>query len=268
MFRPCIDLHEGKVKQIVGSTLTGVPGDLQTNFVSVMPPEYYAELYKKDGLTGGHVIMLGPGNTEAAKRALRAFPGGLQVGGGITPANADMFLDAGASHVIVTSYVFHSGKIDWDRLREFNRKIGATRLVLDLSCRKRMGQYYVVTDRWQKFTEIQLNGSTLDQLSAFCDEFLVHAVDIEGLCQGIDLELASRLADWSPRVITYAGGVSSISDLFKLTEVSKNRLDVTIGSALDIFGGRGVKYSDAVKFNQVLKNHGIEGLKQWLNNKG
>src|SRR5260221_7337858 len=188
MFRPCIDLHEGKVKQIVGGSLADDRAGLRTNFVSDQPSTWYAELYKRDGLKGGHVIMLGPGNEAAARAALRAYPGGLQVGGGINLENARSFLEEGASHVIVTSWVFREGKLDWERLKSLVQMIGKQRLVLDLSCRKTKGAYFVVTDRWQKFTELAVTPETLNELAAWCDEFLVHAVDGDGLCQGVDME--------------------------------------------------------------------------------
>ena len=197
MFRPCIDLHEGKVKQIVGGTLGESSAGLRTNFISERGAEYYADLYRRDGLTGGHVILLGPGNEAAAKAALRAYPGGLQVGGGINLGNAAAYLDAGASQVIVTSWVFRDGRVDWERLAALVQAIGRERLVLDLSCRKRDGQYWVVTDRWQKFTELAVGPAAIEQLAAYCAEFLVHAVDVEGLCRGIDTELVTRLAEWS-----------------------------------------------------------------------
>ena len=250
MFRPCIDLHEGKVKQIVGGTLGDDPTALRTNYVSDRPASWFAELYKRDGLTGGHVIMLGPGNEEPARAALQAYPGGLQIGGGIRLENARQFLDAGASHVIVTSWVFREGRLDGDRLNALVAAIGKKRLVLDLSCRRREDQYWVVTDRWQKFTELTISRETLDHLAAHCDEFLVHAVDVEGLCRGVDLELVSKLAAWSPLRTTYAGGAKSLADLEEVTRVSNGRIDLTIGSALDIFGGTGVRYADAVAFNR------------------
>src|SRR5437867_2892369 len=181
MFRPCIDLHEGKVKQIVGGTLAEERGGLRTNFVSERSAAWFAELYKRDGLAGGHVILLGPGNEAEARSALAAYPGGLQLGGGVQLANCRAWLEAGASQVIVTSWVFHGGKVDWDRLRALVEAIGRERLVLDLSCRLRDGTYYVVTDRWQKFTEVLVDARNLEQLSGFCAEFLVHAVDVEGL---------------------------------------------------------------------------------------
>lgn len=250
MFRPCIDLHEGKVKQIVGGTLSDAPGQLRTNFVSDRPPDWFAKLYQRDGLTGGHVIMLGPGNEAAARSALAAFPGGMHVGGGINADNARGWLDAGASHVIVTSWVFRDGKMDESRLKELVKRIGKERLVLDLSCRKRGGDYFVVTDRWQKFTDLKISRDTLERLAGSCAEFLVHAVDVEGLCNGVDTDLVSRLGEWSPLPVTYAGGASSLADLERVTQLGRGRIDLTIGSALDIFGGTGVRYEDVVAFNR------------------
>jgi len=248
MFRPCIDLHEGKVKQIVGGSL-GEAG-LRTNFVSEKPARWFAELYKRDGLAGGHVIMLGPGNESEARSALAAFPGGLQIGGGINAENARGWLDAGASHVIVTSWVFHEGKVDGERLNELVKAVGREKLVLDLSCRKRGGNYFVVTDRWQKFTELAVNEDNLRKLAGGCAEFLVHAVDVEGLCRGIDHELVGKLGEWTPIPTTYAGGANSLADLEEVMRLGRWKVHLTIGSALDIFGGRGVKYEDCVKFNR------------------
>ncbi|HUZ08167.1 MAG TPA: phosphoribosylformimino-5-aminoimidazole carboxamide ribotide isomerase [Candidatus Paceibacterota bacterium] len=249
MFRPCIDLHEGKVKQIVGGTL-GAPGDLRTNFVSEKPAAWFAELYKRDNLRGGHVIMLGAGNENAARSALAVFPGGLQIGGGINSANARGWLDAGASHVIITSWVFREGRVDWERLGELVKTTGKEKLVVDLSCRKRGEDYFVVTDRWQKFTELVVNEEALKKLSEFCSEFLVHAVDVEGLCRGIDGKLVEMIGQWTPIPATYAGGANSISDLETVTKLGKGKVNLTIGSALDIFGGSGVNYEDCVKFNR------------------
>jgi len=249
MFRPCIDLHEGKVKQIVGGSL-GAPADLRTNFVSEKPAAWFAGLYKRDGLSGGHVIMLGPGNESQARPALAAFPGGMHIGGGINSQNARRWLDAGASHVIVTSWVFREGRVDWERLEELVKTIGKDKLVMDLSCRKRGENYFVVTDRWQKFTELIVNDETLQKFSGYCAEFLIHAVDVEGLCRGIDRDLVAKLGKWTPIPMTYAGGASSISDLAEVTRLGEGRVDLTIGSALDIFGGSGVKYEDCVKFNR------------------
>jgi phosphoribosylformimino-5-aminoimidazole carboxamide ribotide isomerase len=250
MFRPCIDLHEGKVKQIVGGTLAGDPERLQTNFVSDRPAAWYAELYRRDGLRGGHVIMLGPGNEAEARAALQAYPGGLQVGGGVNLDNARGWLDAGASHVIVTSWVFREWKVDWARLAQLVQAVGKARLVLDLSCRRRGRDYFVVTDRWQKFTDLAIGRESLQNLAGWCAEFLIHAVDVEGQCRGIDQELVSNLGEWSPIPATYAGGASSLADLETVTRLGQGRIDLTIGSALDIFGGSGVRYADAVAFNQ------------------
>jgi phosphoribosylformimino-5-aminoimidazole carboxamide ribotide isomerase len=249
MFRPCIDLHEGKVKQIVGGTL-GAPENLRTNFISEKPAAWFAELYRRDGLTGGHVVMLGPGNEDAACAAIAAFPGGLQIGGGINSQNARDWLEAGATHVIVTSWVFREGRMDLERLGELVKTIGKKRLVLDLSCRKRGKNYFVVTDRWKKFTELVVNEETLQKFSAYCAEFLIHAVDVEGLCRGIDRELVEMLGRWTPIPTTYAGGANSISDLEAVTKLGQSKIDLTIGSALNIFGGSGVKYEDCLKFNR------------------
>jgi phosphoribosylformimino-5-aminoimidazole carboxamide ribotide isomerase len=249
VFRPCIDLHEGKVKQIVGGTL-GDAAAVRTNFVSEKSSAEFAELYRRDGLRGGHVIMLGPGNEVAARDALAAYPGGMQVGGGVNLDNASAWLDAGASQVIVTSWLFQAGRVDFERLARLESKIGKERLVLDLSCRRRGDDYWVVTDRWQTFTDVRVSAETLARLSQACVEFLVHAVDVEGLCRGIDAELVEKLAVWSPIPSTYAGGASSLADLELVTRLGQGRIDLTIGSALDIFGGTGVRYQDAVAFNQ------------------
>jgi len=261
MFRPCIDLHEGKVKQIVGGSL-GDSG-LQTNFVSEKPAAWFAELYKRDGLMGGHIIMLGPGNEAGARAALAAFSGGLQIGGGINAQNARKWLNAGASHVIVTSWVFREGRMDEGRLNELVKAVGKSRLVLDLSCRKRVqsprskvqgSEYFIVTDRWQKFTELAISSETLQELAKSCAEFLVHAVDVEGLCRGIDQELVEKLCQWTPIPTTYAGGANSLNDLEEVTRLGQGKIDLTIGSALDIFGGNGVHYADAVAFNRRMRS--------------
>ncbi|MDA8163465.1 MAG: phosphoribosylformimino-5-aminoimidazole carboxamide ribotide isomerase [Desulfobacteraceae bacterium] len=250
-FRPCIDLHGGRVKQIVGATLSETAGTLRTNFASDLPAAHYAELYRRDRLPGGHVIMLGPGNEEAAASALAAYRGGLQLGGGITAANAGAWLDRGAAAVIVTSYVFRGGRVDGDRLRELAAAVGPERLVLDLSCRRRGDDYFVVTDRWQKFTEVNISPESLSYFATFCGELLIHGVDVEGRCAGIDEELVARLGRWTPIPATYAGGVRSIADLYRIKELGGGRLDATIGSALDIFGGSGVTYAQAVAFNRA-----------------
>ncbi len=244
-FRPCIDIHNGQVKQIVGGTLRDAGDWAAENFVSAQDAAFYARLYQKDGLTGGHIILLNPVDspwyaaTKAqALAALAAYPGGLQLGGGITPQNAGEYLTAGASHVIVTSYVFRDGKIHYGRLKEMEKAVGREHLVLDLSCRKRDGQYYIVTDRWQKFTETPVTLAFMEELEAYCDEFLLHAVDVEGKAQGIERELVQLLGQYGRRPVTYAGGVSSEEDLQALGTLGKGRLDVTVGSALDLFGGK------------------------------
>ena len=250
MFRPCIDLHDGRVKQIVGGSLSDSPGQLRTNFVSAHPAAWFAELYRRDQLTGGHVIMLGPGNESAARAALSAYPGGMQIGGGITADNASDWLAAGASHVIITSWVFRAGRLDEERLRQLVKIIGKEKLVLDLSCRQRGENYFVVTDRWQKFTDLMVSRETLAKLSAHCAEFLIHAVDVEGLCRGIDAGLVTNLGQWATVPTTYAGGANSLADLETVTRLGQGKIDLTIGSALDIFGGTGVRYAEAVAFNQ------------------
>jgi phosphoribosylformimino-5-aminoimidazole carboxamide ribotide isomerase len=248
-FRPCIDLHGGKVKQIVGSSLMDAKaGALITNFETDLSPEHFAEMYKTDGLAGGHVIMLGPGNEQAALRALAAFPGGLHAGGGITPDNAHEYLDAGASHVIVTSFVFKNGIIDYGNLGAMVRSTGKSRLVLDLSCKYIENGYYIATDRWQKLTTVSLSAMTLEELALHCDEFLVHAVDVEGKQGGIDGRLVALLSAASPIPVTYAGGVRSIADLDEINITGKGRVDATIGSALDIFGG-------PLSYRQVVEWH-------------
>ena len=243
-FRPCIDIHDGKVKQIVGSTLRDGAEPL-TNFESSPPSSYYAGLYRSDNLYGGHVIMLGSGNETAAIEALQAFPGGLQAGGGITPENAKRFLDAGASHVIVTSYVFREGALHWDCLELISRTVGSERLVLDLSCRKEKNGYVIVTDRWQHATDVVLSQPLFDRLSGYCHEFLVHAAHVEGMQSGIDVALVTLLGECSSRPVTYAGGVRSFADLEEVAAAGGNRVDVTIGSALSLFGGE-LDYNEVV----------------------
>ncbi|MFA7183750.1 MAG: phosphoribosylformimino-5-aminoimidazole carboxamide ribotide isomerase [Victivallales bacterium] len=244
-FRPCIDLHQGKVKQIVGATLSD-NGGVRTNFESVHDSAYYAKLYRKDRLRGGHVIMLGPGNEEAAERALAAYPGGLQVGGGINCDNARQWLEAGASQVILTSCIFFGGELKQDQLDKIFSSAGRDKLVLDLSCRLRDGKYFIVTDRWQKFTNCEVNAATLERLAAYCSEFLIHAVDVEGKQAGIDTELIKIMAENSPITAVYAGGISSLADIDLIGRIGQGRIDYTVGSALDIFGGK-LKYSDVLK---------------------
>lgn len=250
MFRPCIDLHDGRVKQIVGASLDDGNGGLRTNFEAGHDAAWYADRYRRDGLTGGHVIMLGPGNEAAARRALAAHPGGLQVGGGVTAGNAPAWLDAGASHVIVTSWLFPGSELDGERLAALHRAVGRDRLVIDLSARRHGEDYVVVADRWRRLTTTVLDEPGLAGLAEGCAELLVHAVDVEGLRAGIDEELVARLAAWSPVPATYAGGARSIDDLERVDRLGGGRVDLTIGSALDLFGGDGVAYADAVAFNE------------------
>ena len=243
-FRPCIDIHNGQVKQIVGGSLTDVNDKAQENFVSTQDAAFFAKLYQKAGLKGGHIILLNPAGSEfyeatkkQALNALRAYPKGLQVGGGITPKNAMEYLQAGATHVIVTSYVFYDGRIDYERLKKLVDTVGKEHLVLDLSCKKIDGEYRIVTDRWQKITKEVVSFELLDELSDYCSEFLIHAVDVEGKASGIEKELSALLGQWGKLPITYAGGVHSYEDLEWLKKLGQNRLHVTIGSALDLFGG-------------------------------
>lgn len=246
-FRPCIDLHGGQVKQIVGSSLTDDDRTVKTNFVSENGPAYFAELYKRDGLTGGHVIMLGPGNEAAAMEALGAYPGGLQVGGGITAENAGYWLDAGASQIILTSYIFANGELNRINLERIFKLLGRERLVLDLSCRFKDGEYYIVTDRWQKFTGLKVNAATLDFMADFCCELLIHAVDVEGKQSGIDEKLLAIMAEHCPIPSVYAGGIRSLDDVKIINDKGRGRVAFTIGSALDIFGGP-LKYQDVIEF--------------------
>jgi phosphoribosylformimino-5-aminoimidazole carboxamide ribotide isomerase len=287
-FRPCIDLHGGQVKQIVGSTLrddqntssstSATTTALRTNFTAKQPAEWFANLYRQDQLIGGHVIMLGPGNADAARAALAAYPNQLQVGGGITLETAQEWINAGASHVIITSYVFANGKIHKERLQSLVNVIGKERLVLDLSCRRRPrqsqedttsssttttttaaaaaeddGEYYVVTDKWQKFTTTAVNAETLQDLAQYCDEFLIHGVDVEGLQCGILPDLVTLLGQVCPIPVTYAGGVRSIEDLELVKTLGNNKVDCTVGSALDIFGGS-LSYENVVTWHKEQQN--------------
>ncbi|MFC1586143.1 phosphoribosylformimino-5-aminoimidazole carboxamide ribotide isomerase [Fibrobacterota bacterium] len=254
IFRPCIDLHRGKVKQIVGSTFDEAGAGLKTNFTSSRSSSWYAGLYKKDGLKGGHIIRLGKGNREAALEALAAYPGGLQIGGGMNPGNAESFLNAGASHIIVTSWIIPGVKLDWDRLEFFSDIVGKNQLVVDLSCRRQGDSWFVAKDKWRTITEEKLNTALLDKLQDYCGEFLVHAVDSEGKQQGIDKKLVEFLGRSVSIPTTYAGGARHLSDLSSVEDLSKGTLDVTIGSALDVFGGTQVAYRDCVEFNRSRKN--------------
>lgn len=252
-FRPCIDIHNGKVKQIVGGSLLDKGNHAEENFVSELDAKFYAEYYKKQGIKGGHIILLNPVGSEyyedtkkQAIAALRAYPQGMQIGGGINSENAKEYIENGASHVVVTSYVFRDGKVNWDNLNKLVQSVGKERIVLDLSCRKKGDSYYVVTDRWQKFTEEILNEQLLERFRGYCDEFLIHAVDVEGKASGIERTLVKLLGNYGKIPITYAGGVSSYQDITDIKKLGNNRLDVTIGSALDLFGG-------SLSFEKVLE---------------
>ena len=250
-FRPCIDLHDGLVKQVIGGTFAenGVGAPIE-NFVSERDSRYYAQMYRNDNLVGGHIIMLGSGNEESAQDAIKEYPQGLQLGGGITPQNAVHWLDCGASHVIVTSYIFEGSNFSNERLSSMVEAVGKDRLVIDLSCRVcSEGGWKVAKDRWQTITDLPINHETLDKLSDSCAEFLIHAADVEGKCEGIDVELVELLGSWGKTPLTYAGGVKSIEDLHKIDALSSGCLDVTVGSALDIFGGTGIDYAQCVEWN-------------------
>lgn len=254
-FRPCIDIHNGKVKQIVGGSLQDSGNHAKTNFTSEYEAKHYAGMYKRDGLKGGHIILLNPSTSEyyeatniQAIKALQEYPGGMQIGGGITEQNALAYLDAGASHVIVTSYVFADGEVHWERLKQLSEKVGKERLVLDLSCRKKDGEYYIVTNRWQTFTNVKVEDEILDILSVYCSEFLVHGVDVEGKSAGVEVELVALLGEWNKIPITYAGGIGSEEDLQRFYSLTKGNIDFTIGSSLDLFGGE-IPYQYAIKYN-------------------
>ncbi|MDE6313295.1 MAG: phosphoribosylformimino-5-aminoimidazole carboxamide ribotide isomerase [Lachnospiraceae bacterium] len=251
-FRPCIDIHNGKVKQIVGSSLLDEGDRAKENFVSQCAAAFYANYYRERNIKGGHIILLNPASSEyyeetkaQALSALHAYPDGMQIGGGIHSENAREYIEEGASHVIVTSFVFRDGRVNWDNLEKLVQEVGRERIVLDLSCRKWEDSYFVVTDRWQKFTDEKLSLETLDKFSPYCDEFLIHAVDVEGRASGVEKELAVMLGEYGKIPVTYAGGVGSYEDIETLRTLGKGRLDVTIGSALDLFGG-------SLEFEKVL----------------
>jgi len=251
LFRPCIDLHDGRVKQIVGGTLRDEGPGPTTNFVAAEGAGWFAARYREDDLPGGHVIKLGPGNDQAATEALAAYPGGLQIGGGIDDRNAAPWLDRGASHVIVTSFLFEGATLSMERVRAMERAVGRERLVIDLSCRRVGDGWRVATQRWQTVTDTPVDARTLEQLGSHCDAFLVHAADVEGKCEGIDEALVTLLGTESPLPVTYAGGGRSLTDLQRVAELSGDRVDLTFGSALDLFGGTGVRYADCVAWNRA-----------------
>lgn len=251
-FRPCIDIHNGAVKQIVGGSLVDENNKSVDNFVSEKDAGFYAEMYRRDGLTGGHIILLNPADSPyyekdlwQAETALEAFPGGMQLGGGVNINNAERFLDLGATHVIVTSFVFQNGKIHMERLKQLKALVGKEHLVLDLSCRYMKDNYYIVTDRWQKMTREKLIKETLLMLADYCDEFLVHAVDVEGKASGVEKEVVRRLGDFNQIPVTYAGGIHDLSDIAWIKKEGKEHVDYTVGSALDLFGGK-IPYRELV----------------------
>ena len=257
-FRPCIDIHNGQVKQIVGGSLQEEKGKVRENFVSGQDAGFYARFYRESKVKGGHIILLNPETSpyfqatkEQAMKALAEYPGGLQIGGGIRPENAGEYLQAGASHVIVTSYVFRDGRISWENLERLEKSAGRENLVLDLSCRKKDGQYYIVTDRWQKFTDECVTEELLDRLQGYADEFLIHAVDVEGKASGIECGLVELLGNWNKIPVTYAGGIGSFENLKELSEYGKHHLNYTIGSALDLFGGS-MKFEDVLEFGKKI----------------
>ena len=252
-FRPCIDIHNGKVKQIVGGSLRDEGNQAITNFSSEHDADFYAKMYKKDGLKGGHIILLNSKESEyyeatklQALKALNVYPNGFQIGGGITAENAKEYIEAGASHVIVTSYVFKDGEVNWTNLDKLVNAVGKNHIVLDLSCRKKDGNYYIVTNRWQTFANVKIDKEILEKFAKYCDEFLIHGVDVEGKSSGVELELVKLLSDWNGIPITYAGGIGSMEDLKEFENASKGKLDFTIGSALDLFGGK-IPYEKLIK---------------------
>lgn len=257
-FRPCIDIHNGKVKQIVGSSLQDQGNLAVDNYISQNDAAYYAHMYRFDELSGGHMIMLNTKDSEyheenlaQVKKALNAYPGGLQVGGGITDENAGMFIEQGASHVIVTSFVFQDGCIYYINLNKLVKAVGKERIVLDLSCRKRDGKYYVVTNRWQNFTDVKITEELLQDLSQMCDEFLIHGADVEGKVSGIEEDLVKLVGKFDTKPITYAGGIHSFDDIRKIKRYGKKKIDFSIGSALDLFGGK-------MDYNKVRKMYNTD----------
>lgn len=255
-FRPCIDIHNGKVKQIVGGSIRDEKNYARENFVAETGAGYYAELFRKNNLKGGHIILLNKAGTEyyeadlaQAKEALRVWPGAFQIGGGVNAENAAQFIQMGASHVVVTSYVFVEGEIRFDRLEKLVQEVGKEHLVLDLSCRKKDGRYFVVTDRWQKFTRHSLDDRLLDMLRSYSDEFLVHAVNVEGTGTGVDQDLLAILAGTADICVTYAGGIGKMQDIETIHTIGGGRIDFTVGSALDLYGG-------TISFEEIVKKYG------------
>jgi len=259
-FRPCIDIHNGKVKQIVGGSLQDSGDRAKENFVSENNTSYYARLFKEDKITGAHVILLNGKDSEfyeatkeAAELAIASYPGGLQIGGGINAANAFEYIKEGASHVIVTSYVFTDGALNYTNLKALRDAVGKEHVVLDLSARYKDGAYYVVTDRWQTFTDTKVRPELFKDLSQYCDEFLVHGVDVEGKKTGVDENLLKILSEAAKKynvIITYAGGIASFEDIERIEKWSEGKIDFSVGSALDLYGGK-LSYKELVeKYNK------------------
>lgn len=253
-FRPCIDIHNGQVKQIVGGSLTDSGDRASENFVAAQDASFFAKLYEKHNLKGGHIILLNGKDSpyyEVTKAqaigALKIYPKGMQIGGGINDENAYEYLEYGADKVIVTSFVFKNGQISHENLEKLVKAVGRENLVLDLSCRKKEGQYYIVTDRWQKYTDVVLDNDSLNYFADNCSEFLIHAVDVEGKAAGIEEDVAALLGNWGKLSMTYAGGIHTYEDLDKLKTLGKEKLDFTIGSALDLFGGK-LEFEKIIKF--------------------
>ncbi len=239
------------MKQIVGGTLRDSGAGPKENFVSEKSAEWYAELYREGGLTGGHVIQLGAGNRDAAREALSAWPNGMQIGGGINIRNAVEWLEAGASQIIITSSLFDSdGRFLEKNLRELAAEVGRENIVVDLSCRRTKTGWTVAMNRWQTLTNIDVTHPTLETLAEWTSEYLIHAADVEGLCNGIDAELVEELGGWAGVPMTYAGGVSGMDDVLLVADRSGGNVDVTVGSALDIFGGSGVSYESLLEWNK------------------
>ncbi|KAL9937402.1 hypothetical protein V8E36_003811 [Tilletia maclaganii] len=253
LFRPCIDIHGGVVKQIVGGTLSDSDAaSTRTNHVSVHPPSHFASLYASHDMRGGHVIKLGPGiaNDDAAREAVRAWPDRLQVGGGINAENAQSWIEAGAEKIIVTSYLFPECNFSEERLKTLSELVGKDRLVVDVSCRRREDKWVVAMNRWQSLTDLDVNQESLQRLEQYCSEFLIHAADVEGLCQGIDEDLVKALGEWVTIPTTYAGGARHLQDLELVDSLSQGKVDLTFGSALDIFGGTGVTLDELNEWNR------------------
>ncbi|MAJ86484.1 MAG: phosphoribosylformimino-5-aminoimidazole carboxamide ribotide isomerase [Cellvibrionales bacterium TMED148] len=251
IFRPCIDLHDGLVKQIVGGKLTH--NKAIVNHVSPHDAAHFAALYRDSGLQGGHIISLGENNREQVLSALKTFPGGLQYGGGVTAQNAGVYIEAGASHVIVTSYLFEQGSFSPARLEELVRAVGREHIVIDLSCRKTTAGWVVSTNRWQTLTEQIIDAESIKKLEANCNEFLIHSADVEGMQAGMDEQLIKLLGTICNLPTTYAGGGRSVKDLEKIQELSRGKIDLSIGSALDIFGGNGITLEQCIYWNQATK---------------